>query len=65
MRFTALRDPSRSVFSQRRAKANSIERIASPAGITMKAGPGSTIMATPTITTVVPITPIAMRRAVR
>ena len=42
---------SRIVFSQRRAKANSSERIASPAGITMKAGPGSTIIAMPTTTT--------------
>ena len=62
MRFTALRDPSRIFLSQRRAKANSIERMASPAGITMKAGPGSTSMATPTSTTVPPITPTAMRR---
>jgi alkylation response protein AidB-like acyl-CoA dehydrogenase len=38
-------------FSQMRAHANSMPRMARPAGITTKAGPGSTIMATPTSST--------------
>jgi len=49
--------------SQRRAHANSIPRIASPAGITTKAGPGSTIMKTPISTTVPPMSAIAQRLA--
>jgi len=45
---------ARTERSHRLAQTNSIARIASPAGITMKAGPGNTIMATPMASTVPP-----------
>src|SRR6185369_12336799 len=47
--------------SRRFAHANSMARIASPAGITMKAGPGRIIIATPTSSTVNPATAMATR----
>jgi len=48
--------------SQRLAQANSTARIASPSGITMKAGPGSTTSARPRSRTVPPSTTTKMRR---
>src|SRR6185503_16031431 len=51
--------------SHRRAHANSSPRIPRPAGITMNAGPGSTIIAIPIARTVKPTTETAMRRARR
>ena len=42
--------------NQRLAHANSIARMASPSGITMNAGPGSTISAMPMASTVPPTT---------
>ncbi|MEJ2257408.1 MAG: hypothetical protein P8X98_10445 [Woeseiaceae bacterium] len=38
-------------------------RIARPTGMTTRAGPGVTIMTTPSSTTVVPTTPMTIRRA--
>lgn len=52
---------ARAERNQRRAQANSIARIASPAGITMNAGPGSKIMAIPMASTVPPTTKIITR----
>src|SRR2546425_184352 len=49
--------------SRRRAQANSVARMARPAGMTTKAGPGSTISARPTSSTITPITATPMRRA--
>ena len=47
----------------RRAQVNSVAKIASPIGITIKAGPGRTISAMPINKTVPPITPtISFRR---
>jgi len=40
---------------------NSVANIANPTGIIMNAGPGKTIIATPTTITKVPTTPITMR----
>ncbi len=54
------RAPSR-WSSQRFAQANSSARMPRPAGITMKAGPGSTIIATPMHRTVNPTTAITIR----
>ena len=51
----------RAFRNHRRAQANSIARMASPAGITIKAGPGSTKNATPIASTVPPTTRIVMR----
>jgi hypothetical protein len=51
--------------SQARAQAYSRPRIASPAGITTSAGPGSTSIAMPTSSTVKPITLTAIRLAQR
>ncbi len=53
------------VFSQRRAHANSSPRMPRPIGITMNAGPGSTIMAMPMPRTVNPTMVTAMRLATR
>jgi hypothetical protein len=47
--------------SHRLAQANSIAKIAKPAGITRKAGPGNAISAMPRASTVPPTTPIRMR----
>lgn len=52
---------SRERFSQCPAHANSVARIARPAGITRNAGPGRTIKATPNNSTVPPITAMATR----
>ena len=54
-----------SFVSQRRAQANSVARMASPAGTTISAGPGVTIMSTPRITTVPPTMRTTMVRARR
>lgn len=50
--------------NQRRAQANSMAKIARPVGMTSVAGPGSTIIATPTSKTVPPTMETTMRRAV-
>jgi len=55
-----LRKSPRALFNHRRAHGNSIAKIANPAGITMKAGPGSTIKAMPTASTVPPTTATTM-----
>lgn len=52
-------------LSQRRAQANSIDRIPNPTGMTMKAGPGSTIRAKPASRTVKPMITMAIRLAWR
>ena len=52
---------ARAERSHRLAQANSIARIASPAGMTMKAGPGSTTNAMPKASTVPPTTVTTMR----
>lgn len=51
--------------SHRLANSNSTARIASPVGITTTAGPGVTIITTPTANTVPPMIPVAMRRSTR
>ena len=56
---------ARTRASQRRAQANSRPRMARPAGITTRAGPGSTTMASPISSSVPPISVTAMRRARR
>ena len=48
-----------------RAHVNSIPRIMSPTGMTTIAGPGVTIITTPSSNTVTPTTPTTMRRADR
>ena len=50
-------------FSQMRAQANSMPRMARPAGMTMKAGPGNTMRQMPTTRTVPPTMPMAIRFA--
>jgi hypothetical protein len=45
------------------AQKNSVAKIPNPKGMTTTAGPGSTIMATPTSRTVNPITATAILRA--
>ena len=52
---------ARAERSHRLAQANSIARMANPAGITMNAGPGNTIIAIPRISTVPPSATIIMR----
>ncbi len=54
---------SRSFLNQLFAQANSTPRIARPTGITTIAGPGATIITTPTASTVLPTTSTAIRRA--
>ena len=49
------RNLSFAFFSNRFAQTNSVARIASPTGMTMKAGPGRTIITIPIINTVKPI----------
>ncbi len=49
--------------SQRPAHANSVARIANPAGITIKAGPGRTISTMPKSKTVPPITAMVLGAA--
>lgn len=51
--------------SHRLANSNSTARIASPVGITTTAGPGVTIITTPTANTVPPMIPSAIRRSAR
>jgi hypothetical protein len=64
--FCASASPFSLTFcSQRRAHAYSRPRMPRPIGITMMAGPGSAIMAMPTISTVNPTTEMAMRLASR
>ena len=50
--------------NHRRAHVNSTPRIASPIGITTRAGPGVTIITTPSARTVLPKTPTAIRSAI-
>jgi len=52
---------SRALRSQRLAHANSIARMANPAGIMRKAGPGNTTNAMPTAKTVPPSVATMMR----
>ena len=52
---------SRALFSNFAAQTNSVARIASPRGMTIKAGPGNTIMATPTSNTENPMTATTAR----
>jgi hypothetical protein len=63
--FKAASAFSLTVFSQRRAHANSSPRMPRPIGITMNAGPGSAIIAMPIARTVKPTMVMAMRLATR
>lgn len=56
---------ARALHSQRLAHANSIARMAKPAGIKRKAGPGSTIKARPASSTVPPMRATTKRLIVR
>lgn len=63
--FAAPAAISRARVIQRLAHANSSDRMLKPIGMTTNAGPGSTINAMPTSSTVIPTTKITIFRADR
>ena len=65
IRRYALRDVRRNLARHRFAHRNSVASMERPMGMTINAGPGKTISATPISVTVPPITATTMRLATR